>query len=144
MQAQMDCAEYLKSIGLEMSCLNIPNKIGAYLSPVLVVKLKPTAQAIANIKALHAKKFEIFMKMEATDDPDELKLLAKEVVLLEFALQKEWGFPPDEDYHEWYKVPKCSCPKIENTSRAEYYRAYAPDCVIHGRKEVDDGEPCVI
>jgi hypothetical protein len=84
------------------------------------------------IKSLHNQKFSYLEKMEGTDDPEKLKELAQKIEEVEFRLQKEWKFPLSKNYHRWFDVPKCTCPKLDN---ADYigtdYRIITPGCPVH-------------
>lgn len=70
--------------------------------------------------------------MEFTNDPAQLKTLAKEVQELEYQLQFEWGFSRDHTRHRWFDVPKCTCPKLDNSERLGLdHRIIAGNCPIH-------------
>ena len=85
------------------------------------------------IKNCHLDKFKVFSKMEKTDDSNKLKKCAKQIESIEFKLQGLWGFPLDRNYHKWFNVPKCSCPKIDNLERlGTEYRIFEEGCPVHG------------
>ena len=51
----------------------------------------------------------------------------------EFYLQSLWGFPLDANYHMFWNLPGCTCPKIDNyDSWGTVYHIVASDCPLHG------------
>lgn len=72
-----------------------------------------------------------------------IKFLNNYLELLEFRMQKEWGFAQDANYHTWWLKPKsCTCPKLDNTDPV-YFGAgkiISEDCPVHGHKikELED------
>lgn len=105
-----------------------------YLNPTLVKKNNITDSELETLKKLHCEKAHFFEQMEATNDSKQLKLFAAYVTAIEFQLQKTWHFIQDEKMHEWYKVPKCRCPKIDNMeARGTKFQIISGDCPIHGK-----------
>ena len=106
--------------------------LGVRLNKVLVDRNNLAEENIANIERLHRVKHYIFEYMNNTDDPEKLKKLANLVELVEYKLQSTWGFNIDKNYHRWFEVPKCSCPKMDN---AQYiglgYKVINKECKIH-------------
>ena len=88
---------------------------------------------LETIKDLHLAKFKIFDKIENTDDKDELKKYAYELNHIEFNLQEAWGFPRSNNYHKFWLMPKCKCPKMDNEERypGAFYVVNA-SCPLHG------------
>ena len=83
---------------------------------------------------LHVEKLSIFELMDKTDIVNELKQYAKLVEAIEYKLQSIWGFDCDRSYHEWYLVPKCKCPVLDNRERrGTEYQIIHSDCPIHGK-----------
>ena len=86
------------------------------------------------IKKLHVEKFKVFKKMEKTNDVEKIKQFVKDIENLEFQLQLAWGFPQDRNYHTWYNIPRCTCPKIDNREKCgTEFRIVDGNCPIHGR-----------
>lgn len=53
----------------------------------------------------------------------------------EYNLQKLWGFPLDLNYHMFWTMEGCTCPKIDNRdSWGTMFHYYNMDCPIHGAK----------
>lgn len=53
---------------------------------------------------------------------------------IEFALQEQWGFEKDPNYHTWWLKPKsCKCPKLDNTDIAYFGsgKIINLDCPVH-------------
>lgn len=85
------------------------------------------------IKKLQIEKFKVFKKMEKTDDKLKLRAFAEEIEQLDFKLQKAWNFPEDRNFHEWYNIPKCICPKSDNKHKSgTEYRVIRETCPVHG------------
>jgi hypothetical protein len=109
------------------------------LSSSLVEKQDLTKEAIEELKLTHIQKAEVFEAMENTDNPKELRRLAKRVETIEFAQQKLWGFEQSSDYHYWWKVPKCTCPDLDNRdSYGTKYRHMNGNCPVHGTLPYDE------
>ncbi len=89
------------------------------------------------IKALvdsHIEKLKVFEAMDSTESPAILHKLAYDVQSIEFKLQKLWGFPKNSDYHYWWKVPKCTCPIMDNQDNyGTQYRNVDMNCPVHGQ-----------
>lgn len=104
-----------------------------YINKKLCDMQKLSEDNIRGIVQKHIQKLMMFEQMEETDDPNKLKELAQIVNDIEFDLQELWGFALDENFHEWYLVPKCTCPKLDNIDRrGTKYRIFSGDCPIHG------------
>jgi len=105
---------------------------GVRLNKILVDRNKLSDENVADIERLHRIKHYIFEYMENTDDSEKLKKLANLVELVEYKLQSTWKFNVDKNYHRWFEIPKCTCPKMDN---AEYigtnYKVFNRNCKIH-------------
>jgi hydroxymethylpyrimidine pyrophosphatase-like HAD family hydrolase len=110
------------------------NGKGAYhLNSSLILKQGLDVSELRNLKALHAEKLKYFDLMRETDDREKLREYAHEVECIEFEMQKAWHFTQDRNFHEWYKVPKCTCPKMDNAdNRGSNRRIIVMDCPVHG------------
>lgn len=85
------------------------------------------------IKALHETKLAIHDEILKTDDKELLKQYVSDLTMLEFELQKQWGFKEDENFHRFWNTPKCKCPVMDNEDNYPigiYYRSRA--CPLHG------------
>lgn len=103
------------------------------LNSSLVLRQGVTRDELQELKKLHREKNEIFEDMRSTDDSVELKKFAARVEEIEFEMQKNWHFPQDRNFHEWYKVPKCKCPTMDNQDcRGTSRRIIFADCPVHG------------
>ena len=71
--------------------------------------------------------------VNATEDKNELIDLANSVSDLEYQMQYVWGFNLDSKVHDWFNVPKCTCPKSDNKERkGTKYKIHNQKCLIHG------------
>jgi hypothetical protein len=103
------------------------------LNSSLVLKQGIDVSELRNLKALHAEKLKYFDLMRETDYKHKLKEYAHEIECIEFEMQKAWHFTQDRNFHEWYKVPKCTCPKMDNAdNRGSNRRIIVMDCPVHG------------
>lgn len=89
-------------------------------------------EVVEPIKDLHLKKLQILYQMEHTNDSSKLIEYADIITQIEFDLQSLWGFPQDAKWHKFWKLPKCTCPKMDNDDRypTGYYVINA-SCPIH-------------
>ena len=103
------------------------------LNSSLVLRQGLDVSELRNLKALHAEKLKYFDLMRETDDREKLREYAHEVECIEFEMQKAWHFPQDRNFHEWYRVPKCTCPNMDNADwRGTDRRIISLDCPVHG------------
>lgn len=111
-------------------------KIQYYLNSRLVADKKLTDDEIWKLVELHEQKLVIFEEMATALVPEEIKLvreLAAQITKIEFRLQEIWKFPKDENFHAWYRIPHCSCPKLDNDDcRGTPKRFINPRCYVHG------------
>ena len=86
----------------------------------------------APILALHLEKLKLFEKVTNGNlHPAEA---VRPYADLENALQEAWGFGANGNYHRWWELPGCTCPKIDNLEVVgcdiSYYNM---ECKAHGR-----------
>ena len=99
----------------------------------LATQLELSEQTISDILHHHSVREFLESEMQNTTDREELKLLSKDWTNNEFDLQDLWGFPRDENYHRWWYVPRCTCPKIDNDDAyGTGYYTRTLDCPVHG------------
>lgn len=90
-------------------------------------------EQVDKIIALHQHKLDLFDKIRGTDDKAALKELGEAVTENEFKLQDAWGFPRDINFHPFWEMPKCTCPKMDNyDAMGTPYHVYRQDCPFHG------------
>lgn len=103
------------------------------LNQSLIIKNKVTSEKVEKIKQLHLKKLDLFNEMSVETSKDMLKAYAKLIETIEYEIQLLWGFNKDKNYHEWFNVPQCQCPKTDNIERqGTAYQIYNKFCPIHG------------
>ena len=102
----------------------------------LVEQTSLTDAEVINIKVLHKIRLAIIEYMKQLDpkeDLQELKNLYKLYIDNQYDLQLAWGFTADPSYHDWFEVPHCTCPKMDNRERkGTKYQIYNQDCPFHG------------
>ena len=103
------------------------------LNSDLVLRQGIDASELRHLKFLHAEKLKYFNLMNATNEKSKLREYAHEIECIEFEMQKAWHFTEDRNFHEWYKVPKCTCPRMDNAdNRGTNRRIIVMDCPVHG------------
>ena len=77
------------------------------------------------LKATHLSRLIVEHAMGLTDDAQDIKNLNKTWTELQFKLQELWGFPKNQDYHRFWDIPACTCPKMDNGVEHELH---SPGC----------------
>jgi hypothetical protein len=134
-QEVIECANAIRSMPFLDSSLDVVHegKVITRLNSMLVKRQKVSPENVELLKHTHVTRYRIFEKMEATDNVAELRQLAKDFEDLEFYQQELWGFPKDKNFHRWFKVPKCLCPKMDNMDRiGSSFGVTVENCPIHG------------
>jgi len=125
--------DYSKS---ESFIVEYPGREPFYINPNLCKKQKITLEGLGELRTLHLGVQNILNAMEHTDDVGTLKVLNMEWKRLQFELQQVWGFEQNANFHHWYTVPKCRCPKIDNAERwGTGYGIVSGACPIHGNSD---------
>lgn len=106
-----------------------------YLNPMLVKRQNLNHEAVERIKALHVQRLSI------EDDFQNHKISAQEYregwTQLQFELQTAWGFPHNQNFHRFWDMPGCKCPKIDNNDAwPTGHYIVSQSCPVHG-KETD-------
>lgn len=103
------------------------------LNSRMVRERKLSAEDIEMLKDTHVMRALIFSAMERTDNTTTLKNFAKMFEKLEFLQQELWGFKKDSNWHWWFEVPKCTCPRLDNADRiGSEENVMDSTCPIHG------------
>ena len=99
----------------------------------LVKQLDLTQEQVNKIKHLQGLRSHLFDIMTNEDNPETLKNLDKQCVVLEYKLQEAWGFEQNVAYHKFWYRPKCTCPYLDNEDRyPSGYYIVNDSCVLHG------------
>lgn len=114
---------------------------GVTLNAGLVEKQGLSERDINDITKLHELKHYVFQIMDSvkgvTDDDRLILLQCVDMVeKIEYKLQQTWKFKIDRSWHNWYEVPKCGCPKMDNRGYKGVgdYRIINRDCILHGNR----------
>jgi hypothetical protein len=86
------------------------------LNPRLIQRQGLGEAEVQHLQSLHEARQEIEEAMENAAEGN-LPALAKEWEANQFALQRGWRFPENALYHQWWEVPRCTCPKLDNRVR---------------------------
>jgi hypothetical protein len=105
-----------------------------YLNRHLVRRMGIGPEGLKALRESHAERLRLFAAMDTETDPAALLKLARLFDALEFRQQALWGFELDANFHLWWSVPGCSCPKLRNEGLVgRPYRAVNSLCPIHGQ-----------
>ena len=119
----------------------IDGKLRWRINAKLAKQRKLTAADIADIRATHLEKLQVYTLMYAMDpeeDREFLELCDKHLVTIEFELQELWGFERNARYHRFWNRPWCSCPKMDNEEAYGLNRAFVSGhCPLHGRELIE-------
>lgn len=100
----------------------------------MVNRHKVSAENVQKIVKLQTIRKYFYDFIELSGDREEIRRLDKIITQIEFRLQELWGFPQNRNYHRWFDVPKCSCPKWDNNdSLGSDFRTINPNCILHGK-----------
>jgi uncharacterized protein YfkK (UPF0435 family) len=99
----------------------------------LVNRQKVSAEDVKKIVKLQTIRKYFYDFIELSNDKEEIRRLDKIITQIEFQLQKLWGFSQNKNFHRWFDVPKCTCPKWDNAdSLGSDFRTINPNCILHG------------
>ena len=83
------------------------------------------------IKGLHQTRLDLEELM--LDGSVDMEGLAEAWTKYQFDLQKAWGFSEDRNFHRFWDIPACSCPKLDNNDNWPYgMYVKSGDCKVHG------------
>ncbi len=96
-----------------------------------------TPKQLVALSRLHVKKLSLFELATLATSKLELRKIAADFEAVEFEMQANWNFPVDRKFHEWYTVPQCICPKMDNMDRrgATDSRIIVENCPVHGKRD---------
>ena len=90
-------------------------------------------EEVNKILKLHMVRNCYLTLMEIYDDKDDLRYLCGVITQIDFQLQKLWKFKIDSVYHKFWELPKCECPKMDNSDAyGTGHRYINPNCKLHG------------
>lgn len=94
------------------------------------------------LKDLHSQRLALEDRL--AEGKGDAKLLSR-WTLIQFALQKAWGFPEDAKFHRFWDMKGCECPKLDNSDRYPHgFYSMNMGCPIHGtsyKEEEDETTP---
>lgn len=105
---------------------------------VLSKRLLDSQNCWQNLEALkdaHQFKLMLYSMIEDETDVEMLKQLAEDITLVEFELQRLWGFTENRTFHRFWETPKCVCPHLDNEERiGTPYQIINTMCSLHGNR----------
>ena len=114
------------------------------LNNKLIAKQGLDEKTVRTLEGLHESMNQIVTMLDSLEWNEENKeqifQLTKSIELLEFSMQKAWGFPQDKNYHtHWLRNNKCSCPRMDNRDIFYYGGGliHSSICVIHGENGIN-------
>lgn len=106
------------------------------VNPGIVKKQGLDSNRVEKILQLHIDRMELVDGMRELDPTKDLQALLDLELKhreIQYALQAAWGFSRDRSMHDWFEVPHCSCPKMDNRERkGTPYQIRSLDCIYHG------------
>lgn len=107
-----------------------------WLNKGLADRQKLTDSELEDLKQLHIAKLELFESATAaasTNDAVSLIKYAEALEKIEYGMQRTWHFTEDRNFHEWYLLPGCTCPKMDNAgNKGVDRRIVVRNCPAHG------------
>ena len=104
------------------------------LNRALVEKQGISEEAQRKIIRSHEVLNKVYDQMSIIANPEKLRHLAKRVTRIEFIQQDLWKFDRNANFHNWFEVPGCKCPKMDNRERkGTEYGIINTECPIHGK-----------
>ena len=117
---------------MELPSLLVEHEYETYNLNKHFVNRQDAWEQVPELIKVHKEKLDIFMIMKDLEDPEMLRKCADQVTEKEFELQRLWGLPEDRNGHDWYMVPKCECPKMDNHDyKGTKYSVRSGNCPIH-------------
>ena len=105
------------------------------LNKVLLKTQKVSEKQEKKLLELHSELDEIFHTVYLMTDEVAEKLgysLTIAIKDIEYQMQANWNFNQDANYHTWwYRMPKCSCPTMDNEERFGVSKIISHKCIIH-------------
>jgi len=99
----------------------------------LINKQKINDEDVKLIHKLHIIKNCYLSFIESSNSKEDIRRFAKFITVIEFRLQNLWKFKEDINYHRFWNLPKCSCPKMDNMDDyGSGFRHINLNCIIHG------------
>jgi len=117
------------------------NPFAVYCNGELVCKINEELVRSRNIdeaglerlRELHVQRYSLEEAMKNTDKRTLLKELFYHWTINQYELQDIWGFERNSDFHPSHRLPKCTCPKLDNDDRlGTLYKVVDSTCPLHG------------
>jgi len=100
-------------------------------NPELVKRMKISPDRVTKINILHMLVDEELRDMKSRKPTStEFKYSLNEWRKLQMELQLSWGFKVDQGKWCEYRLPHCTCPKMDNDDMG-YHMYFSADCPIH-------------
>jgi len=116
-----------------MKIIPVFDEDGNFVTGINAALAKTRNINIEKAKNLYRAKHHAEKLMEQITSYDKLKYAFDLWTKIQYDLQTVWGFPRSRDYHRFWEVPKCTCPKLDNEDAygtAMYY--INKECPVHG------------
>ncbi len=87
------------------------------------------------INTLHSKRSNIIKQISNTkiSNKKTIQRLLKRWSEIEFELQEAWKFEKDANFHRFWELPHCKCPKMDNDDNYPHgYYVIVENCPLHG------------
>lgn len=114
------------------------------LNPVLLEKQGITRERYDQIVQTERVRLDLMdaMKDCSPKDRRRLRIYAELFSNLEYIQQLLWGFTRDSNFHRFWRVPHCTCPKTENEVLwGSVVHLVEATCPVHGLEDQDGQAP---
>lgn len=115
--------------------------VSKILNNSLIEKQGLDEKTVRLIEEKHSELNQIIEMLNALEWSDEnrgqILQLTDNIELMEFTLQKLWGFPQNKAFHtHWLRSKFCSCPVLDNRDPLYFGggKIHTSNCKIHGEE----------
>lgn len=114
--------------------IGLDGKVITHLNSRLAARQNVSDDQLQALRASHVIRRTIFDLAKANiDHPTTLQMLARVFDNLENEQQELWNFGADPNFHRFFDMPGCTCPRMDNEDRlGTPHKVHDSTCPIHG------------
>ena len=119
---------------IEKHCLKINGTLVLKLNSTMIEKRGLSEEGVQLLLKLHEKRWKKIELMKTLDPTDRSALhsLRNQITEIDFELQRTWGFEVNKNFHRFFDLPHCTCPKMDNEQRlGTNYLVLDGSCPVH-------------
>lgn len=106
------------------------NKLNYTINEELLKKMHGNLDRKADIKILYRERERLIKELGKCSLDRDIKQIFKAWTENEYKLQDLWGFERNWQMHQGYKLPHCTCAKLDNDDMGFHY-SISMDCPLH-------------